>query len=236
MGALPRPDVPTGPHRDLVDALHALHHRAGWPSLRVMAGQATSRIAEVTAYYYVDTEAGVWVAEQAAIIDLWCGRSERAFVELVKCLEGAVADPSIALAEVFTLAARAAANLETGRRGRSQSRRYADRLDDLLHSCAADPFEPHPAIAAQPAWAATWRAERLRLEQRSTVDSWLTAATMWDGLTHPFDAAYCRWRAAQAAVWEGRRTLAGTLLQRASRQARGHRPLHAAIAATAAGG
>ena len=37
MGALPRPDVPPGPQRELVDALDALHHRAGWPSLRVLA-------------------------------------------------------------------------------------------------------------------------------------------------------------------------------------------------------
>ena len=39
MGALPRPDVAPGPHRELVDALHALHHRAGWPSLRVLAAE-----------------------------------------------------------------------------------------------------------------------------------------------------------------------------------------------------
>ena len=37
MSALPRPDLPAGPHRDLVDALHDLHHRAGWPSLRTLA-------------------------------------------------------------------------------------------------------------------------------------------------------------------------------------------------------
>ena len=36
MPALPRPDLPPGAHRDLVDALHDLHHRAGWPSLRTL--------------------------------------------------------------------------------------------------------------------------------------------------------------------------------------------------------
>ncbi|MCA9781887.1 MAG: helix-turn-helix domain-containing protein, partial [Candidatus Eremiobacteraeota bacterium] len=40
MGALPRPDVEAGPHRDLVEALHDLHHRAGWPSLRRIAAEA----------------------------------------------------------------------------------------------------------------------------------------------------------------------------------------------------
>jgi tetratricopeptide (TPR) repeat protein len=37
MGALKRPDVPPGPHRDLLDAIHRLHHRAGRPSLRDLA-------------------------------------------------------------------------------------------------------------------------------------------------------------------------------------------------------
>ena len=37
MSALPRPEVPPGPHRDLIDTLHDLHHRAGWPSLRRLA-------------------------------------------------------------------------------------------------------------------------------------------------------------------------------------------------------
>jgi transcriptional regulator with XRE-family HTH domain len=37
MSSLPRPDLPPGPHRDLVTALHDLHHRAGWPSLRTLA-------------------------------------------------------------------------------------------------------------------------------------------------------------------------------------------------------
>ena len=40
MSALPRPELAAGPHRDLVDALHALHHRAGWPSLRTLARAA----------------------------------------------------------------------------------------------------------------------------------------------------------------------------------------------------
>lgn len=40
MGALPRPDLAPGPHRDLVLALHELHRRAGWPSLRTLARAA----------------------------------------------------------------------------------------------------------------------------------------------------------------------------------------------------
>jgi tetratricopeptide (TPR) repeat protein len=40
VGALPRPDLPSGAQRDLNAALHELHHRAGWPSLRVLAREA----------------------------------------------------------------------------------------------------------------------------------------------------------------------------------------------------
>ncbi|MEO5666075.1 MAG: AAA family ATPase [Nocardioides sp.] len=40
MGALPRPDLEPGPARELNDALHELHHRAGWPSLRTLAHDA----------------------------------------------------------------------------------------------------------------------------------------------------------------------------------------------------
>jgi hypothetical protein len=37
VGALSRAEIPPGGQRDLVDALHALHHSAGWPSLRHLA-------------------------------------------------------------------------------------------------------------------------------------------------------------------------------------------------------
>ena len=40
MSALPRPDLPPGAQRDLVTALHELHHHAGWPSLRTLARAA----------------------------------------------------------------------------------------------------------------------------------------------------------------------------------------------------
>jgi hypothetical protein len=40
MGALPMPDFPSGARRDLLRALHDLHHRAGWRSLRTLARAA----------------------------------------------------------------------------------------------------------------------------------------------------------------------------------------------------
>jgi tetratricopeptide (TPR) repeat protein len=43
--------VPPGPRRDLVDALHTLHHRAGWPSLRVLASEAGCSPTTVSAVF-----------------------------------------------------------------------------------------------------------------------------------------------------------------------------------------
>ena len=40
MSAPLRPDLPPGPQRDLVDALHDVHHRAGWRILRTLARHA----------------------------------------------------------------------------------------------------------------------------------------------------------------------------------------------------
>ena len=40
MGALHQPELEPGPHRDLIEALHRLHHQAGAPSLRAIAGKA----------------------------------------------------------------------------------------------------------------------------------------------------------------------------------------------------
>lgn len=51
MGGLPRPEVAPGARRDLTDALHGLHHRAGWPSLRTLAQQAGCSHTTVSAVF-----------------------------------------------------------------------------------------------------------------------------------------------------------------------------------------
>lgn len=51
MGALSRPEVPPGPLRLLFDALHELHHRAGWPSLRDLAREVGASRTTVSAAF-----------------------------------------------------------------------------------------------------------------------------------------------------------------------------------------
>ena len=82
----------------------------------------------------------------------------------------------------------------------------------------------------------SWRAELARLAGSQGVESWRAAATAWDALDRPHDAAYCRWRAAQCALRDGQGTVAARLLRRAAADAREHVPLSEAIAATARAG
>ena len=51
MGALRRPDVPPGHQRVLVEALHRLHHEAGWPSLRTLAREVGCSPATVSGVF-----------------------------------------------------------------------------------------------------------------------------------------------------------------------------------------
>ena len=51
MAALPRPDLPPGPRRELVDALHLLHHEVGWPSLRSLAAEVGCSHTTVSAVF-----------------------------------------------------------------------------------------------------------------------------------------------------------------------------------------
>jgi hypothetical protein len=64
------------------------------------------------------------------------------------------------------------------------------------------------------------------------VDLWVAAATEWDRINRPHDAAYSRWRAAQVALATGQATMAATLLRRAARDARENVPLLDDISAT----
>ncbi len=137
------------------------------------------------------------------------------------------------MAGVHSGAARAAADLGVAA-GPATRRRLETRLTGWRQAAGASLFTgPVPADAA--AHGLVWSAEHSRLWGRDTAQEWLGAAASWDALERPFDSAYCRWRAAQVALRDGRGTVAGRLLGRAARDARKHAPLRDAIAATAAG-
>jgi tetratricopeptide (TPR) repeat protein len=161
-------------------------------------------------------------AATAATIDLWTGDPTTALDRALTVLEsGLDTEEPATLALVLVLAARAAADIG--------SPDAADRLLDLRRRVPRDPFAPHPLFAGAPAYGATWSAEVARLERRERVDVWAAAARVWDHLSRPYDAAYCRWRGAQVALATQEGTTARRLLRRAATDARGHVPLAEAI-------
>jgi tetratricopeptide (TPR) repeat protein len=206
--------------------------------LRGRHGRAAERIEALARIFVVDLANRTECAADPATVDLWSGRPAVALEHLGEVLGETVEldDPLPELGNLFVLAARAAADVaETDGVPSRERARLAGELDELLGRAARHPFVPHPTFRARAARAATWAAERARLLAEPSLDRWAAAAREWDRLTRPHDAAYCRWRAAQAALGAGQGTVARRLLARATRDAREHVPLMAAIEDTRAG-
>ena len=100
---------------------------------------------------------------------------------------------------------------------------FTTRLDDM----AARANTP-----AARAWIDTARTERARAEARATQGDWAAMATTWDAVPDSLEAAYARYRAAEAALREsGVRADVGGSLRAAyeSVHAMGARPLETVI-------
>ncbi|GCD89926.1 AAA family ATPase [Nocardioides sp. LS1] len=178
-----------------------------------------------------------WFVPWAADVELWCGRPRQALDQLLADLEWrATASVPAPGSDTFMLMARAAADI-VALTGPTARRRQRAELVDRLHRAraAADalPLDHYcNRDVATSAVDATYAAELARLTGEQTVELWVAAASAWDGIHRPHEAAYARWRAAQVALAGGQASTAATLLRKAGRQAREHVPLLSAIAAT----
>ncbi len=179
--------------------------------------------------------ARIAVVNQVAVIDLWSGAPERAFVllqtfldEIVDTEIGALSGPTL------TLAARAAADVAARDPKAGVSRdRYVSAVQKLRERAPDDLFTTSHR-ADETATQDSWRAETARLSGSASIPLWTRAARSWDELDRPHDAAYCRWRGAQDSLTMGDRGTALRMLRRAASQARENAPLGAAISETLA--
>jgi hypothetical protein len=209
--------------------------RATLDMLRGRCAEAVARYDALAVLPYSVVANRVEFAEDAAIVDLWCGRPRRACDRLVSVLREAMATEVAAeCGAALALAMRAAADIADSLPDASRERiEPLAMLEELLIEAQVDPFDASGAFLARPAHGATWAAERARLAGRPALELWADAARHWDRLGRPHDAAYCRWRGAQVALATGQGTIALRLLGRAAREAREHVPLSSAVAATA---
>ena len=145
-------------------------------------------------------------------------------------------DGALGAAELLWVQARAEADLLASRpTGQDDRRAVAHRLASVVRDASRDPFGPEAFGPAVSACADAWAAEVARAAGTGSVEAWSRAATAWDRLLRPHDAAYCRWRAAEVALATTQSGTASRLLGRAARDARGHVPLQAAVRRTGAG-
>jgi tetratricopeptide (TPR) repeat protein len=207
------------------DAWGAHAVRAALDTVRGRLDEAMERLQELQA-----AAAGVLDDREATAImtpcELWSNRPDLAFQRLRRSLEDEVGSfDQISTGECQVLAVRAAADLaDTGAAARPELRRQVDRL-----LAGTDPTDTPGE--AQRAHRAARAAELARLAARPRPDLWAAAVKEWDTIGRPFEAAYARWRGAQAALATGQGTLAQRWLQRAGKDARDHLPLAEVVSA-----
>ena len=195
---------------------------------RAREGLETIRSLEVTG---TTAENILHRAHLVAVAHLWLGEPREAWDTLASALEGVLDHPVVARScQPFMVLARAGADL--CERDESVARETLASLHQLRGRASMDPLGPGSVPVVREACTRAWDAELARVERRGSVDQWVAAARSWDDVRAPHDAAYCRWRAAQAALRDGHATVAARLLKRAATEAREHVPLLQAIAAT----
>jgi hypothetical protein len=176
------------------------------------------------------------VAAAGARLEVWRGQPARACARLGAALAVVLgSELAVRCGTHLLLLARATADRATSEgHGLGTRSGAAADLRNLSRQAPIDPFGAQLTPEARTALGSTWKAELARITGVDTTETWSAAASAWDPMVRPHDAAYCRWRAAQVALEIGQGTLAARLLRRADRDAREHVPLTNAIARTAA--
>jgi DNA-binding CsgD family transcriptional regulator/tetratricopeptide (TPR) repeat protein len=144
-----------------------------------------------------ETTPGRGVVELGTEIALWQRRPEDALRATLDGI-GALPEHPLESAGVAALGIRAAADLAELARARRDDVAEAKARDNAAGF--RDTGRDYAARAAHPALAATIEAEHARAEGDSDPTLWDAAASAWDDWPTPFQAAYARWRQAEAAL------------------------------------
>jgi DNA-binding CsgD family transcriptional regulator len=148
-----------------------------------------------------------------AELALWEGRHDEAAAAVAEGLRWLVArDPDRTRAHWRSLWYPLALRLEADRAEQAAARRMAEEVAEARQR-AAPVLAALDLLAAAPTPQARYvpvaghlrqaQAERSRLEGRSDPDRWHAAAAAWERLECPFDAAYARFREAEALLADG---------------------------------
>ncbi len=147
----------------------------------------------------------MWIGPLAATrasLDLWSGDPERAVRLVEHTLERVAQDEAVSFtARLYWQGARAAAELASRTVGdppaHSKQIERAEALLERLNQRMAALARVPPLVSASRAACA---AEGARIERPADSDLWADAQRQWDALGNRYDAAYARWRRAEALL------------------------------------
>ena len=223
-----RSDQPPDPDRWPLELV-----RADIDTRQGRVGPAADRIHFIFDKVTTDDEIDLETLCEVADVDFWHGATHLTLPRLLHDIELVVHSyPVREIVPALVAAARGAAE-EAGRH-RRESDAALSRARDLLARTNLRVHGPDQRDPYLRAHLATAEAEVARAEGLYHPGQWTRAASAWDVLVRPHDAAYCRWRAAQATLRERQGTVAARLLTRAAADAREHVPLSRAITTTSA--
>jgi DNA-binding CsgD family transcriptional regulator len=148
----------------------------------------------------------MWYGPLAATrgsIELWAGTPEAAAATVRECLdvvEGA--EYAFAMAQVYAVGVRAAADIaqrdqSAREREAGEARALIARFGTLIDGLTG--VAPARAVATR----AECAAELARITGEEAAPLWGEAQRLWDDLGDPYEAAYVRWRRADALLAEG---------------------------------
>jgi DNA-binding CsgD family transcriptional regulator len=154
-----------------------------------------------------------WVWVGRAELALWEGRQDQAATAVAETLRWiAEQDPEAVPPELLCRCSAPALRLEADRAELAAARRRADGVAEARQRAApviaaldrlSSPPSPQARIPVVACNLLLARAEQSRLERRSDPDQWRATAVAWERLAHPFEAAYARFRQAEALLASG---------------------------------
>jgi DNA-binding CsgD family transcriptional regulator len=188
-------------------------------------GQAANRLAAIIApaEQAGDSQFVVPVRASLAELALWLGRPAEA-VEHANAGLGLIEfSPEIRIPQLHALGLRAHADAsELARARRSTDHEHdpeaaGERLLEAVRRRHADIVATRPVFEPQSAaWLLLCEAEATRLHRDPDPEAWAQATSAWEAIGRPYDAAYARWREAEARLGaRGDRDLAADAVRRA---------------------
>lgn len=186
---------------------------------------AATHVARARGIVEAEDAPAAWVREVAQVsaeVELWAGRPRAAFDRVLEGLHPLITIDDHACSWLLCLGLRALGDLAVTHRSPGARAERDQLLDRLLGHCVTYRDQVLPGDPPEmSAWIATADAESARASEQPDPQLWAHAGMRWDQVSgRPFEAAYARWREAEAQLGRGVDERAISALRAADSRAR----------------